>query len=114
MSFKHLRRYVTEFAARHNVRDLNTIDQIAGEKLTDQELRNAVYSGSWVTDAKRYFSKNQCPASGLGGDYLGGTPIRQDFQETVIKWISGGDIEEYMAQRQHERRRQRSRRGSLV
>ena len=26
---------------------------IAGEKLTEQELRNAVYSGSWVTDAKR-------------------------------------------------------------
>ena len=35
---------------------------IAGEKLTDQELRNAVYSGSWVTDAKRYFSKSGCPA----------------------------------------------------
>ena len=31
---------------------------IAGAKLTDQELRNAVYSGSWVTDAKRYFSKS--------------------------------------------------------
>lgn len=75
---------------------------ISGLKLTDQELRNAVYSGSWVTDAKRYFSKNQCPAWGLGGDYLSGTPIRQDFLETVIKWISGGDIEEYMAQRQHE------------
>ena len=31
---------------------------IAGEKLTEQELRNAVYSGPWVSDAKRYFSKN--------------------------------------------------------
>ena len=30
---------------------------IAGMKLTDQELRNAVYHGSWVSDAKRYFSK---------------------------------------------------------
>ncbi len=29
MSFKHLRRYVAEFAARHNVRDLDTIDQMA-------------------------------------------------------------------------------------
>ena len=28
---------------------------IAGEKLTEQELRNAVYSGSWVSDAKRFF-----------------------------------------------------------
>ena len=75
---------------------------IAGEELTNQELRNAVYHGSWVSDAKRYFSKTGCPAWGLGGDYLRGSPIRQDFLETVIKWISGGDIEEYMAQRQHE------------
>ena len=45
---------------------------IAGEKLTDQELRNAVYSGSWVTDAKRYFSKNSCAAYGIGSDYLKG------------------------------------------
>src|SRR5690348_9783624 len=35
---------------------------IAGEELTDQELRNAVYSGSWASDAKRYFSKTACPA----------------------------------------------------
>ena len=41
---------------------------IAGEKLTDQELRNAVYAGSWVSDAKRYFSKNGCPAYGIGSD----------------------------------------------
>ena len=29
MSFKHLQRYVAEFAARHNVRDFDTIDQMA-------------------------------------------------------------------------------------
>ncbi len=28
------------------------IINIAGEKLSDQELRNAVYSGSWVSDVK--------------------------------------------------------------
>ena len=75
---------------------------IAGEKLTNQELRNAVYSGPWVTNAKRYFSKNGCPAYGLGGDYLNGTAIRQDYLETVIKWISEDDIEGYMAKYQHE------------
>ena len=56
---------------------------IAGEKLTDQELRNAVYAGPWVTDAKRYFSKTGCPAYGIGSDYMTGTPIRQDYLETV-------------------------------
>ena len=75
---------------------------IAGEKLTDQELRNAVYSGSWVSDAKRYFSKNGCPAYGIGSDYLSGTPIRQDYLETTIKWISNDAIEKYMAEHQHE------------
>ena len=75
---------------------------IAGEKLTDQELRNAVYSGSWVTDAKRYFAKAGCPAVAIGGDYMSGAPIRQDYLETVIKWINSGDIEEYMAVNQHK------------
>jgi len=75
---------------------------IAGEKLTDQELRNAVYSGSWVSDAKRYFSKNSCAAYGLGSDYLNGSAIRQEYLESTIKWISNDDIEHYMAENQHE------------
>jgi hypothetical protein len=75
---------------------------IAGERLTEQELRNAVYSGSWVTDAKRYFSKNACPAWGLGSKYLNGSPIRQDYLETVIDWLSDGKIEGYMAKQQHK------------
>lgn len=75
---------------------------IAGEKLTNQELRNAVYSGSWVSDAKRYFSKNGCPAYAIGSDYLNGSPIRQDYLETAIKWISNNEIEEYMGTHQHD------------
>jgi hypothetical protein len=75
---------------------------IAGEELTDQELRNAVYSGSWVTDAKRYFSKTGCAAYAIGGTYLSGTANRQEYLETVIDWISGGKIEGYMGGQQHK------------
>lgn len=75
---------------------------IAGERLTDQELRNAVYSGPWVSDAKRYFSKTGCVAYKLGASYLNGSPIRQDYLETVIDWISSGHINDYMARHQHE------------
>lgn len=78
------------------------IINIAGERLTDQELRNAVYSGSWVSDAKRYFSKNGCAAYGIGSDYLNGSPIRQEYLETAIKWISNGKIEDYMSKHQHD------------
>ncbi|OGU57877.1 MAG: HNH endonuclease [Ignavibacteria bacterium GWF2_33_9] len=75
---------------------------IAGEKLTDQELRNAVYSGSWVTDAKRYFSKNGCAAYSIGHNYLTGSPIRQEYLETAIDWITDGKIEVYMSKHQHD------------
>jgi hypothetical protein len=75
---------------------------IAGEQLTEQELRNAVYSGSWVTDAKRYFSKNECAVYNLGKDYLTGIAIRQDYLQTTIKWISNNDIETYMAKHQND------------
>lgn len=76
---------------------------IAGEKLTDQELRNAVYSGPWVSDAKRYFSKTGGPAYAVGGSYMNGTPIRQDYLETVIDWIKDRpSIEDYMGVHQHD------------
>lgn len=73
---------------------------IAGEKLTEQEIRNAVYHGKWVTDAKRYFSKRGCGAQTEYGDYLSGSAIRQEYLETAIGWISEGKITEYMAEHQ--------------
>lgn len=75
---------------------------IAGEKLTDQELRNAIYTGTWLTEAKKYFSKTGCPAYGIGSDYLTGSAIRQDYLETAISWINNGNIEQYMAENQHK------------
>ena len=76
---------------------------IAGEKLTEQELRNAVYAGSWTADAKRFFSKTQCAAWQLADKYMTGSPIRQDYLETVISWANAGDIEAYMATHQHDK-----------
>ncbi len=78
------------------------IINIAGVKLTEQELRNATYPGPWLTDAKRHFSKTGCPAYGLAEKYMAGSPIRQDYLESVLKWTSGGKIEEYMAKHQHD------------
>lgn len=75
---------------------------IAGEKLSEQELRNAIYTGPWLSDAKRYFSKPHCTAYHIGSDYLSGSAIRQDYLETLIDWISNGKIEDYMAKNQHQ------------
>lgn len=78
------------------------IINIAGEKLTDQELRNAVYTGSWLSDAKRYFSKTGCPAYQIASDYMSGSTIRQDYLETALSWINNGEIEDYMSKHQHD------------
>ena len=81
------------------------IINIAGKKLTDQELRNAIYTGEWLSDAKKYFSKNQCIAYKIGEKYMSGSPIRQDYLQTVLSWASEKEnktIEQYMAEHQHD------------
>lgn len=75
---------------------------IAGVKLTDQELRNAVYTGEWLTSAKSFFSKTCCPAYNIAKDYVLGSALRQDYLEKALDWISNGKIEEYMSYHQHD------------
>lgn len=87
--------------------DLEKLDwfrtiNIAGERLTEQELRNAVYAGPWTGDAKRYFSRKGCPAQKLGGEYVSGAFDRQEVLETAIRWLCGGEPEGYMAMHQHD------------
>lgn len=78
------------------------IINIAGEKLTDQELRNAIYTGPWLSAAKIWFSKNGAPAAAIGSKLVNGTPIRQEILETAIGWFSNGAIDQYMADHQHD------------
>ena len=78
---------------------------IAGVPLTDQELLNAIYTGPWVYDAKRYFSRTGGPAYEVGNKYVKGSPIRQDYLETAIKWIKDKSqtVEQYMGAHQHDK-----------
>ena len=73
---------------------------IAGETLKPQELRNAVYTGPWLTDAKRYFSRENQAAHLLARDYVTtGEVDRQALLERAIIWAAGrGDdsIKAYM------------------
>lgn len=85
---------------------------IGGLVLEDQELRNAAYTGPWLEDAKRHFSKTNCVAYQKGKDYIKGNPIRQEYLETVLYWKAHADgfnikdkgsaIEQYMSIHQHD------------
>lgn len=79
---------------------------IAGLKLSDQELRNVSYTGPWLADAKIHFSKPTCAAYNMAKDYMktGLSPLRQQYLEVAISWIADRDglyaIEDYMAKHQ--------------
>ncbi len=85
--------------------DWFTVINTYGEKVNEQEIRNAVYTGPWLFDAKLKFSKSNCAAYLLasdGGSLLKGSPIRQEYLETVLLWINNGEIADYMARHQHD------------
>ena len=79
---------------------------IAGLVLTNQELLNATYVGTWLADAKNYFSKRNCVAGQMAEGYIKGNPIRQDYLEKALAWIADRDRLEsgqmYMAKHQHD------------
>lgn len=75
---------------------------VSGEPLNNQELLNATYSGSWLTDAKKYFSRKGGAAFQLGKDYLTGSEIRQDYLAATLSWISSGNVTRYMAEHQND------------
>jgi hypothetical protein len=86
--------------------DWFTVINTYGEKVNEQEIRNAVYTGSWLSDAKLKFSKSNCAAYLLandGGQLVSGSPIRQEYLETALLWINDGKIEDYMAKHQHDK-----------
>lgn len=92
----HLIVFVCEGTDKDRLDWFRTIN-IAGEKLTEQELLNINYTGAWLSDAKRRFSKTNCVAYKLASNFINGSPIRQEYLETALDWISDGHIADYMA-----------------
>jgi len=83
-----------------------TVINTYGEKVNAQEIRNAVYTGPWLSDVKLKFSKRNCVAYLLandGGQLVSGDTVRQEYLETALSWINDGKIEDYMAKHQHNK-----------
>jgi Protein of unknown function DUF262/HNH endonuclease len=73
---------------------------IAGVPLNAQELRNAVYSGPFVTAAKAEFSNSQNANMQKWRSYVKGDPKRQGVLEVALSWVAapqGKTIDGYMA-----------------
>lgn len=95
---------------------------IANVPLTKQELRNAIYTGKWLTECKKVFSKEKNNyILENAKKYLSGIANRQDFLETALLWMidknriennpkvkqltdnekKDKELREYMAKNQH-------------
>ena len=98
--------YVCEGNDKERLEWFKTIN-IAGLKLTDQELRNAFYTGEWLTSAKERFSKSGCTGYAVSSHLVKAEVNRQGLLEVALKWISRRDglsqVEEYMASHQHDK-----------
>ena len=96
--------YICEGTERERLEWFEVVNT-AGEQLNAQERRNAQYTGTWLYDAKRHFSKMGCAAAAIADKYVEGQAIRQAYLETALKWIAdrdGGDLLDYMSRHQHD------------
>lgn len=93
----HLTVYVCEGEPSEIQEWFKTIN-IVGVPLTQQELRNAAYHGPFVTKAREVFSNTKNSNMNRWQTYVAGDPERQAVLETALDWVSGGDIDGYMAE----------------
>jgi hypothetical protein len=70
---------------------------IKGIRLNDQELKNAIFSGPFVTAAKAEFSNSQNANIVKWNAYIKGSANRQEILERALDWVSKGDIGGYMS-----------------
>lgn len=75
---------------------------IAGVPLNPQELRNAIYSGPFVTAAKAEFSNSQNALQQKWAAYVKGDPKRQEVLQKALEWVASAQdpaqsIDGYMA-----------------
>lgn len=75
---------------------------IVGIPLNQQELNNAVFSGPFVTLAKREFSNSQNANIYKWSAFIKGNANRQAFLEKALDWVSKGNIVSYMSRHRYE------------
>lgn len=79
---------------------------IAGVPLNEQELLNAIYSGKFVTAAKKVFSNSKnSELQNKWKCYVKGNEKRQEILAVALRWISdskGITIDNYLALHRHD------------
>lgn len=78
---------------------------ISGVPLNNQELLNAIFSGPFITAAKKIFSNSGNAYMQKWLSYIKGDPKRQDVLATGLTWISDSQnraVDAYLAEHRHD------------
>lgn len=78
---------------------------IAGVELTNQELLNAIYSGPFVTAAKKVYSNSQNSNMQKWGAYVKGNVKRQEILAVALQWKASAcrqTVDRYMADHRND------------
>lgn len=80
---------------------------IVGMPLNKQELRNAIYSGPFVTAAKAIYSDSTNSNQQKWSAFVKGDPKRQEVLEAALSWVASSQdpaqsIDEYMTKHRHD------------
>lgn len=95
--------YICE-GEEHEIKSWFKTINIAGEPLKEQELLNAIYSGPFVTNAKKVYSNSNNPQMQKWQCYVNGNPKRQDILAEALAWVAKGKdkVDAYMAQHRYD------------
>lgn len=77
---------------------------IEGVPLNEQESLNAIYSGPFVTNAKKVYSNSNNPQMQKWQCYVNGNPKRQEILAEALAWVAKGKdkVDAYMAQHRYD------------
>ncbi len=87
--------YVCE-GTETEIKEWFQIINIGGIRLNEQEKLNAVYSGPFVSEARKVFSNKENSNVQKWSCFINGSVNRQEFLQAALDWVSKGNIKDYM------------------
>lgn len=93
--------YICE-GTESEIKEWFEIINIGGIKLNEQEKLNAIYSGPFVSAARKEFSNKSDPRVQKWSNFITGAVERQEILQTALSWVSHGNIMDYMQEHRRD------------
>lgn len=93
--------YICE-GTESEIKEWFEIINIGGIRLNEQEKLNAIYSGPFVSAARKEFSNKEDARLQKWGCYISGSANRQEILQEALRWVSHGNIKDYMQEHRRD------------